>query len=160
VYNPTQLGGIGEICLPSTDVDAIFEVMSKTLLLLQMKGLYGGMTHEDPHEHVKNFIDVCSPFSFKNVSQELIRLRLFPLSLMGEASKWLAEFPKNSITSWDELTMTFNASFFPPSRMMKLRDNIQGLKRLEGEPIHETCLRFKKLLHQFLTHEQPNNLLL
>ncbi|KAK4718119.1 hypothetical protein R3W88_016457 [Solanum pinnatisectum] len=43
---------------------------------------------------------------------------------------------------------------------MKLRDSIQGFKRLEGEPIHKTWLRFKKLVLQFPTHGLPNNVLL
>ncbi|KAK4707117.1 hypothetical protein R3W88_033331 [Solanum pinnatisectum] len=151
---------MGAICPPLTDENAIYEVTSTTLHLLRMKGLYGGLNHKDPHEHVRNFIDVCSPLSLKNLSQESMWLRLFPLSLTGLASKWLVELPKNSITSWDELITTFNTRFFPPSRMMKLRDNIQCFKRLEGEPIHETWLRFKKLLLQCPTHRFPNDLVL
>ncbi|WMV45970.1 hypothetical protein MTR67_039355, partial [Solanum verrucosum] len=58
-----------------------------------------------------------------------------------EASKWLAELPNNSITSEEELIIAFNARFFPPLRMMELRDDIQGFKRWEDEPIHETWVR-------------------
>lgn len=43
---------------------------------------------------------------------------------------------------------------------MKHRDGIQGFKQWEGEPIHETWVRFKKLLLKCQTHELPNNLLL
>ncbi|KAK4736862.1 hypothetical protein R3W88_000559 [Solanum pinnatisectum] len=95
-----------------------------------MNGLYGGLAHEDPYEHIRNFVDVCGPFSFKNISQESICLKLFSFSLMGDATKWLAELPRDSITSWDELTIIFFVRFFPPSNMKTLRDNIQGFKRL------------------------------
>ncbi|WMV09312.1 hypothetical protein MTR67_002697 [Solanum verrucosum] len=44
--------------------------------------------------------------------------------------------------------------------MMVLRDNIQGFKRLDGEPIHETWLRFQKLVLQCPTYRLPNNVLL
>ncbi|KAK4729603.1 hypothetical protein R3W88_022591 [Solanum pinnatisectum] len=44
--------------------------------------------------------------------------------------------------------------------MMKLRDNIQGFKRWEGEPIHETWVRFKKLLLKCPSHGLPNDLLI
>ncbi|KAK4727107.1 hypothetical protein R3W88_032024 [Solanum pinnatisectum] len=43
---------------------------------------------------------------------------------------------------------------------MILRDRIQGFKCLEGEPIHETWLRFKKLVMQCPKHGLPNNVLL
>ncbi|KAK4708671.1 hypothetical protein R3W88_029596 [Solanum pinnatisectum] len=79
---------------------------------------------------------------------------------MGEASKWLFELPRDSITSWDELTAAFQVRFFPPSKIMTLRDSIQGFKGLEGAPIHETWLRLKKLVLQCPTHRLPNDMLL
>ena len=48
----------------------------------------------------------------------------------------------------------------PHSKMMILRDNILGFKHLKGEPIHETWLRFKKLLLQRPTHGIPDKMLL
>ncbi|KAK4729759.1 hypothetical protein R3W88_022747 [Solanum pinnatisectum] len=138
----------------------MFEVTSTTLHLLQMRGIYGGLDQNNPYEHVRNFTEVCSPFTFKNVSQESIWLRVFPLSLTGEFNKWLAKLPNNSITSWEELVVAFYTRFFPPSRVMKLRDEIQSFKRQEGEPIHETWVRFKKILLKCPTHRLPNDLLL
>jgi len=44
--------------------------------------------------------------------------------------------------------------------MLKLRDNIQNLMRVDGEPIHETWLRFQKLLLQCPTHGLWDNVLL
>ena len=79
---------------------------------------------------------------------------------MGEACKWQVEFPRDSITSWEELVTAFIVQFFPPSKMMTLRDSIQSFKRLEGEQIHETWLRFKKLVLQCPTHGFPDNVLL
>ncbi|WMV32881.1 hypothetical protein MTR67_026266 [Solanum verrucosum] len=44
--------------------------------------------------------------------------------------------------------------------MMTLQDSIQSFKCLEGEPIHETLLRFKKLVLQCPIHGLPDNVLL
>ena len=101
-----------------------------------------------------------TPLSVKNLSQESIRCRLFPLSLTGGATKWLVECPNNSIKSWEELVMAFHKRFFPPSRMMKLREDIQNFKQQEGEPIHESWTRFKRSLRKCPTHWLPGELLL
>ncbi|XP_049364030.1 uncharacterized protein LOC125828738 [Solanum verrucosum] len=44
--------------------------------------------------------------------------------------------------------------------MMSLGDSFQSFKRLEGEPLHETWLRFKILVLQCPTHGLPDNILL
>uniref|UniRef100_M1DZT9 Integrase core domain containing protein n=1 Tax=Solanum tuberosum TaxID=4113 RepID=M1DZT9_SOLTU len=44
--------------------------------------------------------------------------------------------------------------------MMTIGDSIQSFKRLNGEPLHETWLRFKKLVLQYPTHSLPHNVLL
>uniref|UniRef100_M1DXZ0 Uncharacterized protein n=1 Tax=Solanum tuberosum TaxID=4113 RepID=M1DXZ0_SOLTU len=51
VNNPDQSGVRGAICIPQTDGNVMFEVTSTNLHLLQMRGLYGGLDHEGPHEH-------------------------------------------------------------------------------------------------------------
>ncbi|KAH0672409.1 hypothetical protein KY284_023496 [Solanum tuberosum] len=53
------------ICLPPTMGNTVFHINSPMLHFLEMKGLYGGKSHEDPHNHLKIFIDVCGPFTLQ-----------------------------------------------------------------------------------------------
>jgi len=74
------------IRIPPTTGRVVFHIIRTMIQLLEMKGNFGGLIHKDPHEHLRNFMEVCGPFVFKNISQESIRLRLFTFSLTGEAT--------------------------------------------------------------------------
>jgi hypothetical protein len=44
---------------------------------------------------------------FKNVENDIVKLKLFPLSLRGKAKHFLLSLPNGSINSWDNLTEAF-----------------------------------------------------
>lgn len=76
--NVEVLGSLGAIHLTPIVGNAIFLVSGTMLQLLQIKGFFGGLGHEDPHDHIRNFLDLSRPFTFMNISQESIRLNCFP----------------------------------------------------------------------------------
>ena len=102
-----------------------FELKSITLQLLQ--GIqFHGLAHEDPNAHILNFLEVCDTVKYNGVSDDAIRLRLFPFSLKDKAKHWLISEPPNSITSWDDLTNKFLVRFFLPAKAAKLRIDINS----------------------------------
>ena len=61
-----------------------FELKSITLQLLQ--GVqFTGLSHEDPNAYILNFLEVCDMVKYNGVSDDAIRLRLFPFSLKDKA---------------------------------------------------------------------------
>ena len=128
-----------------------FELKSITLQLLQ--GIpFHELANEDPNAHILNFLEVCDTMKYNGVSDEAIRLHLFPFTLKDKAKQWLISEPPNSITSWDDLSNKFLARFFPPAKVTKLRINISSFYQYEGESFYEAWERFKDLLRKCPHH--------
>ena len=110
-----------------------FELKSITLQLLQ--GVqFIGLPHEDPNAHIWNFLEVCNMVKYNGVSDDAIRLRMFPLSLKDKAKHYLTMEPPDSITSWDELV---KKNLTRPAKAAKLRIDIKNLCQLDGESFYE-----------------------
>ena len=92
---------------------------------------------------------------YNGVSDDAIRLRLFPFSLKDKADYWLTTEPPDSITSWDELVNKFLTRFFPPAKAAKLRIDINNFCQLDGETFYEAWERYKYLLRKFPHHNPP-----
>ena len=79
-----------------------FELKSVTLQMLQ-NILFHGLPNENSNMHLTNFLEVCDTIKYNGVTEEALRLRLFPLSLGDRAKHWLTSQPLDSITSWNDL---------------------------------------------------------
>jgi hypothetical protein len=93
------------ITSPEIKADS-FEV-SSGLLNLIAKDQVGGSASEDASTHLHQFFDICDMQKFKNVKNDIFKLKLFPFSLRGKAKDWLLPLPNCSINSWDNLREAF-----------------------------------------------------
>ena len=59
---------------------------------------------------------MCDTVKYNGVSDEAIRLRLFPFSLKEKAKHWIISEPLDSITFGEELVNKFLARFFPSEK--------------------------------------------
>ena len=59
-------------------------------LLHMIKDLtFDGKNESNPIGHMENFVDICDLFKIEEGRDDAIRLRVFPLTLAGEARAWL-----------------------------------------------------------------------
>ena len=82
---------------------------------------FHGSELEDAQEHVETFEEIMEGYNVAGVTEDQIMLRVFPMTLTGEAKKWLKLLPSNSIHTWSQLKEKFITEFTTPSMIaMKL----------------------------------------
>ncbi|KAK5771558.1 hypothetical protein PVK06_047775 [Gossypium arboreum] len=76
-----------------------FELKPNTIQMIQQFVQFDGLQDEDPNAHLANFLELCDTFKINGVSDDVIRIRLFPFSLRNKAKQWLNSLPRGSITT-------------------------------------------------------------
>jgi hypothetical protein len=73
---------------PTTTVrDKNFELKPVLFNMVQANP-FSSKPNEDANAHLQHFLEVCRTFTIHGVTDDAIRLRLFPLSLLGKAKEW------------------------------------------------------------------------
>ncbi|KAK9698623.1 hypothetical protein RND81_08G118500 [Saponaria officinalis] len=135
-----------------------FELKTSLIEFIQTEK-FGGSPLENPNEHLNSFFDKSDTIKVKGVTEDAIRLRLFPYSLRGNAKEWLRNCAADSFDTWENLSNAFLQKFFPPEKTAKLRNDITGFDQHEDESLYEAWKRFKELQRQCPHHGIPSYLL-
>nr|XP_016464394.1 PREDICTED: uncharacterized protein LOC107787351 [Nicotiana tabacum] len=108
-----------------------FELKQSMIQLLHANGQFMGLPHEDPQQHILNFLEISDTYITNGVTPDYVRLTLFPFSLLGEAKRQTA----------------------------KIRSEIVAFKQKLGESLYSAWERFKGLLRVCPHHNQTNEVL-
>ena len=112
--------------------------------VIQVLPSFRGLENEDSFSHVKTFLDICANFKFQKISDESMRLRLFPFSLHDRAKAWLHSNMPGSITSWEILLSKFYNKFFLMHKINDLHWEINGFIQEEDKKFCDSWERFKE----------------
>ena len=82
---------------------------------------FSGLESEDPDLHLQVFEELCSCLVIPGISQETLRWKLFPFSLVGKAEQWYTHSVRGMIHDWEELRDSFCLSFSYASHTASLR---------------------------------------
>ena len=79
-----------------------------------------GKASEDANAHLQNFLGVSNTINPKGPTRDIVRLRLFPFSLLGKAKTWFYS-NKEAFTTWKGCSNVFLAKYFPVGKTNTLR---------------------------------------
>ncbi|GJZ59505.1 reverse transcriptase domain-containing protein [Tanacetum coccineum] len=107
---------------------------------------------DDANKHLDKFLHVTQSMKVNGVSDDAIRLHLFPYSLQDHAAEWFDRLPRNSINSFDQMAKIFLGKYFPPSMVTKLRNDITNFRQRPDESLFEAWERYKLSIDRCPNH--------
>ena len=108
------------------NADTHFELKPALITIVQASP-FCGKAQEDANAHLQHFLEMCSTFTIKGVTQEAIHLHLFPFSLLGKAKQWLY-LNRNTIDTLDKCSNVFLFKFFLMGKTNALRNKISNFQ--------------------------------
>jgi hypothetical protein len=125
------------ICTPiaSPAPEANFYEIKPAFLILVMKEQFSGVSTGDAAAHLNNFIELCEMQKYKDVDEDIIKLKLFPFSLRGRTNDWLLSLPRNSIDSWIKCKDAFIGKYYSPAKIIALRSDIMKFRQFDNEHV-------------------------
>ncbi|CAM9000849.1 unnamed protein product [Rhodiola kirilowii] len=115
------------------------------LIQMVQNNQFSGRINEDPHQHLKRFVQMCNTVKTNGVPSESYYLRLFPFSLSDKASSWLDSHAEGTFTTWNRLAEAFLQQYFPPSKTAHFRNKIISFRSIDGETLYDAWERYKEL---------------
>ncbi|KAL4367697.1 hypothetical protein GQ457_05G021170 [Hibiscus cannabinus] len=80
-----------------------FELKPVMFNMMNTLGQFDGSPDENARQHLKSFLEICNVFKIHGVSNDVLKMKLFPYSLRDKAKAWLNNLPPDSLQSWTEL---------------------------------------------------------
>nr|GEV20619.1 reverse transcriptase domain-containing protein [Tanacetum cinerariifolium] len=141
---PTK--GYGDAIVVSDILAENFKIRTGLLSLIQANQFHG-FESNNPHDHIRSFNRITSTHKFKDVTNDAIKLMLFPYSLEGAVKIWYEKERPRSILTWGTSM---------DARIDKLTDTISNLvetfnKKMTTpatvKEVEETCVILEVPIH-------------
>ncbi|KAL4283519.1 hypothetical protein GQ457_16G018000 [Hibiscus cannabinus] len=132
-----------------------FQLKPVMFNMLNSLGQFGGTPNENARQQVKSFLEICNSFKIHGVSNDVLKLKLFPYSLRDKAKTWLNNLQPGSLQSWTQLCRSFLAKFSYTNMTDRLRNQITTLRQEDDEAMHEAWERYRDLYRRCPMHGLP-----
>ncbi|KAL4282613.1 hypothetical protein GQ457_16G019110 [Hibiscus cannabinus] len=132
-----------------------FELKPVMFNMLNTLGQFGGTPNENARQHLKSFLEIWNSFKIHGVSNDVLKLKLFPYSLRDKAKTWLNNLQPGSLQSWTQLCRSFLAKFSYTNMTDHLRNQITSFRQEDDEAMHEAWERYRDLFRRCPMHGLP-----
>nr|GEY45028.1 hypothetical protein [Tanacetum cinerariifolium]GEY45402.1 hypothetical protein [Tanacetum cinerariifolium] len=110
------------------------------------------LSGDDANKHLDKFLHVTQSIKVNGVTDDALRLYLFPHSLTHHATAWFDCLPRNSINTFEQMAKMFLGKYFSPSMVTKLKNEITNFRQRPDESLFEAWERYKLSIDRCPNH--------
>ncbi|GJX60354.1 reverse transcriptase domain-containing protein [Tanacetum coccineum] len=154
---------IEELCQPSINgrgrpiapipIQAMnFRLRHHMIQQVQNTCQFHGLPSDNANRHIDKFLNITQQMKQNGVSDDALRLFLFPYSLTHHAIAWYDRLPRNFIHFFNDMMRKFLSKYFPPSMVTKLRNEITKFEQKPHESLFEAWERYKLSIDRCPNH--------
>nr|GEV59364.1 reverse transcriptase domain-containing protein [Tanacetum cinerariifolium] len=147
-----SLNGRGGLIAPIAIQATNFGLKNDMIQQVQNSCQFHGLPGDDASKHLEKFLHVTQSIKVNGVTDDALRLYLFPYSFTHHATAWFDRLPRNSINTFEQMTKMFLGKYFPPSTVTKLRNEITNFRQHLDESLFEAWERYKLSIDRCPNH--------
>jgi hypothetical protein len=126
--------------------------LKPALINMGQQSPFCGKASKDATAHLQHFLEICSTFTIRGVTQDAVFHHLFPCSLLGKAKQWFY-FNKEAASTREKCSNAFLTKFISLGKSNALRNKISGFQQLTDETIAEAWERLQDYISACPHHE-------
>nr|GEW13444.1 reverse transcriptase domain-containing protein [Tanacetum cinerariifolium] len=141
-------GPIALIAIQATNFGLKNDMIQQVQNSCQFHDLLG----DDANKHLDKFLHVTQSIKANGVTDDALRLYLFPHSLTHRVTNWFKHLLRHSIHTFEQMAKMFLGKYFPPSMVTKLRNEITNFCQHLDESLFEAWKHYKLLVDRCRNH--------
>nr|GEV29382.1 hypothetical protein [Tanacetum cinerariifolium] len=141
-------GPITSIAIQATN----FGLKNDMIQQVQNSCQFHGLSGDDANKHLDKFLHVTQSIKVNGVTDDALRLYLFPHSWTHDATAWFDRLLRNSINTFEQMAKMFLYTYYPPSMVTKLRNEITNFCQRLDESLFKAWERYKLSIDRCPNH--------
>nr|GEW41973.1 hypothetical protein [Tanacetum cinerariifolium] len=147
-----SLNGRGGPIAPISIQETNFRLKNDMIQQVQNSCQFHGLPFDDANKHLNKFLHVTQSIKVNEVTDDALRLYLFPHSLTHHPTAWFDHLPRNSINTFEQMAKMFLEKYFSPSMVTKLINEITNFRQRHNESLFEAWERYKLSIDRCPNH--------
>nr|GEV98395.1 reverse transcriptase domain-containing protein [Tanacetum cinerariifolium] len=149
LLNDSEIAAEGNGDLPAPDLQTMEELCQPSLN--GQGGPIAPIAIQETNFELKNDM-IQQSIKVNGVTDNALRVYLFPYSLTHHATVWFDRLLRNSINTFEQMAKMFIGKYFPPSMVTKLRNEITNFRQRPDESLFEAWEHYKLSINRCPNH--------